>query len=351
MNVFFALFGIIHETSCPHTPEQNGVAERKHGHIIETAITLLQKAQLPITFWLEAITTAVYLINRLPNSSIHFQVPFHVLYKTSPDYSILKPFGCCCFPWFRPYASNKLVPRSSPCIFLGYCSATKGYRCLDPKTNRVYISRHVKFLETDFPYPTLCPFPSSAIPAASPFLSSFKFNFSFPSISPTWSPSISGSLPIVSPLTHPSHIQSSPTKLAVSPSLPSHSPPTSLISPSPVSTSVPTTSTSDVAVPSSSLPSSSTPAPIPPPHSMTTRKKDGIFVPKIPFTLLLHIPPLTEPTSFKEAMQYPEWQRAMSEEYSALSNKEHGLWNLYLFMLHLLVVNGFSESNDILMVA
>lgn len=63
MSAFFATFGILHETTCPHTPEQNGVAERKHCHIVETAITLLQQARLPILFWLEAITTALYLIN------------------------------------------------------------------------------------------------------------------------------------------------------------------------------------------------------------------------------------------------------------------------------------------------
>lgn len=72
MHIFFAHFGIVHETSCPHTLEQNGVAERKHRHIIETAITLLQQANLPITFWLEAITTALYLMakaSKFPGST------------------------------------------------------------------------------------------------------------------------------------------------------------------------------------------------------------------------------------------------------------------------------------------
>lgn len=181
MTSFFATFGILHETTCPYTPEQNGVAERKHCHIVETAITLLQQAHLPIMFWLEAITTALYLINRLPNSSVQFQVPFHVLYNKAPDYHLLKPFGCCCFPWLRPYSTNKLESRSTPCIFLGYCASTKGYRCLDPSTNKVYISRHVKFLEHDFPYPQLSnspvPLPNFSV---DPPISSFKLHNSSP---------------------------------------------------------------------------------------------------------------------------------------------------------------------------
>lgn len=49
MASFFAVFGILHETSCPHTPEQNGVAESKHGHIIQTSITVVQQA--PCCSW------------------------------------------------------------------------------------------------------------------------------------------------------------------------------------------------------------------------------------------------------------------------------------------------------------
>lgn len=44
MAFFFAQFGILHETTCPHTPQQNGLVERKHGHIVETAIALLQQS-------------------------------------------------------------------------------------------------------------------------------------------------------------------------------------------------------------------------------------------------------------------------------------------------------------------
>lgn len=57
--------GVIHQSSCPHTPQQNGIAERKHRHIIETTRTLLINANVPLKFWGDAVLTAGYLINRM----------------------------------------------------------------------------------------------------------------------------------------------------------------------------------------------------------------------------------------------------------------------------------------------
>lgn len=314
MSIFFAAFGILHETTCPHTPEQNGVAERKHGHIVETAIALLQQAQLPIQFWLEAVTTAIFLINRLPNSSVNFQVPFHLLYHKSPDYHSLIPFGCCCFPWLRPYVANKLVPRSTPCVFLGYCATTKGYRCLDPVTQRVYISRHVKFLENDFPYPKLVSSVFSKNSSSSPTTSIPIFKSSISLVSPVFFPPHSIPSPSHSSLPTPSIVPSS-SPVSTSGLLPSPSPISSFVPPASLGPS----SSSPPVMPSISTSSISV-------HPMVTRSKRGIVVPKQPFTLMVHASPVTEPSSFKEAMHFPEWQQAMSEEYSALV--QQGTWSL-----------------------
>jgi hypothetical protein len=37
---------IIHKLSCPHTPQQNGAAERKHIHLIQCALALLSESNL-----------------------------------------------------------------------------------------------------------------------------------------------------------------------------------------------------------------------------------------------------------------------------------------------------------------
>ena len=53
---------------------------------------------------------------------------------------------------------HKLSSRSRRCIFIGYAFNYKGYRCLDPQTDQVYVSRHVLFHKDVFPYPDLMPF-------------------------------------------------------------------------------------------------------------------------------------------------------------------------------------------------
>jgi hypothetical protein len=144
--------GIVQHVSCPGTPEQNGVAERKHRHIVETGLTMLFHARLPKNLWIEAFMTAVYLINRLPSSKLAMDTPFFKLHGVHPDYNSLKVFGCRCFPYLRDYAKNKFEPKSYPCIFIGYSPLHKGYRCLHPPTKRVYLSRHVVFDEGILPY-------------------------------------------------------------------------------------------------------------------------------------------------------------------------------------------------------
>ncbi|KAC9592594.1 hypothetical protein E3N88_45594 [Mikania micrantha] len=161
--------GISHFTTPPHTPEQNGVAERRHRHIVETGLSLLHHAHLPLAFWSHAFQTAVHLINRLPTKILDFKSPFEKLYNTPPTYTKLKSFGCLCFPWLRPYAKSKIHPRSTKCIFLGYSSSKSAYKCYDPVTHRLYHSRHVEFIDHIFPF-TINGLPPDPLPIPNTFL-------------------------------------------------------------------------------------------------------------------------------------------------------------------------------------
>ncbi|CAL8119745.1 unnamed protein product [Prunus armeniaca] len=67
--------GVFHETTCPQTPQHNGVAERKNGQILAATLALQLGASVPKRFWMDAVTYAVYLLNLLPSRVLDFQTP------------------------------------------------------------------------------------------------------------------------------------------------------------------------------------------------------------------------------------------------------------------------------------
>jgi histone deacetylase 1/2 len=75
-----------------------------------------------------------------------------ILFHQLPDYTFFKIFGCACWPHTRPYNKHKLEFHSQKCVFLGYSSQHKGYKCLHIPLNRVFISRDVVFDANVFPF-------------------------------------------------------------------------------------------------------------------------------------------------------------------------------------------------------
>ncbi|KAD4585188.1 hypothetical protein E3N88_22789 [Mikania micrantha] len=172
LSSYFSSLGVIHRLSCPHTSEQNGFVERRHRHVVETGLTLLAQSNVPKKFWHFAFDAAVYLINRMPSRTSSKISPFEHIFKRTPNFSFLRVFGCQCYPHLRSYNSHKMEFRSFPCIFLGYSTSHHGYRCLDFKTNRLYIARHVRFNENSFPFSNP-PAPISGPSSPDSYISSF----------------------------------------------------------------------------------------------------------------------------------------------------------------------------------
>lgn len=117
-------------------------------------MTLLHQATLQPTYWSLAFQTAVYLINYMTTPLNYLKSTLEILFKSSPNYLKLRVFGCLCFPWLKPYSQHKMDPKSRPCIFVGYSTSQSAYKCLDPITNWIFISKHVKFDESIFPSPS-----------------------------------------------------------------------------------------------------------------------------------------------------------------------------------------------------
>lgn len=306
--------GTHHQMSCPYTPQQNGRVERKHRHLTETGLAMLFGANAPAIFWAHAFSSAAYVINRLPTKVLLHKSPFEVLFNSVPSYSNFKVFGCRVFPYLRPYSEHKLAPRSIECIFVGYCTQYKGYKCLDPKTQRLFITRHARFDETSFPF-AINTHPTDL---ATLFLSSYldespPYPHHQNDTSPTF-PKPSHSPQLQKPCISCLHDPPSPPPDLVS--QPSQTPPLT-----PPSTS------------SSQTPSSS-PSPPVNQHPMITRSKSGIVKSQHPFNLLamsptnLHVALLAAkaPKGFKSASKHPHWCHAMSEEIQALHHNH--TWTL-----------------------
>ena len=141
---FLDTHGIIHQSSCSDTPAQNGRAERKHRHLLDTAHSLLLSS-VPLVFWEEAVLITVYLLNRMPTPLLSGRSPYECLHGQVPNYSLLRVFGSSCFVLLPKKDRTKLSARCVLCVFLGYEIHQKGYRCYDHMTKKLYISQHVNF--------------------------------------------------------------------------------------------------------------------------------------------------------------------------------------------------------------
>lgn len=150
--LFSSCHGMIWRYSCPHTSPQNGKVERMIRTINNVCRSLLFHASLPSSYWVESLHTASYLLNIRPTRLLGNLTPVHILYHRAPTYDHIRTFGCLCYLNVFATASNKMSPRSTPCIFLGYPLSHRGYRCLDIQTKKIIISRHVVFNESTFPY-------------------------------------------------------------------------------------------------------------------------------------------------------------------------------------------------------
>jgi hypothetical protein len=148
---FFHENGVIHQSSCVNTPQQNGIAERKNRHLLEVAGALLFANKVPKYLWGDVVLTASYLINRMPSKVFDFKTPLDIFKKYFPLTRVsaelpLKVFGFTVFVHEHKHI-GKLEPRAIKYVFIGYSPTQKGYKCFDPKTKKVFVTMDVTFVE------------------------------------------------------------------------------------------------------------------------------------------------------------------------------------------------------------
>jgi hypothetical protein len=152
MPQFYSSKGILHQTSCVETPEQNGRVERKHQHLVNVGRALLFQANLPKIFWSYAVQHATYIINRIPSTVLKNKSPYELLHNEKPQLDHLKVFGSLVYAFTILAHRTKLDPRCRKCIFLGYKTGVKGVILYDLNSKEIFLSRNVTHHDHILPY-------------------------------------------------------------------------------------------------------------------------------------------------------------------------------------------------------
>ena len=128
---FLSRKGILHQSSCPDNPEQNGLAERKNKHLLEVARAMMFYMNMPKYLWGDAVLTASYLINRMPTRVLQYTTPLSCFKKIFPSSRVyselpLKNFGCTAYVHIPKGLGLNLSQELKNVFFLGIPLIKKG---------------------------------------------------------------------------------------------------------------------------------------------------------------------------------------------------------------------------------
>jgi hypothetical protein len=141
------MHGIQRQFTCKYILQQNGVAERKNRHIAEAARALMADKSMPHHYWDEVVAIAIYNMNKTPIAIVHGMTPEEKYSGRKPDLSHLKVFGCIAYVHVPDELRTKLDPKVEKCVFIGYSLEQKRYKCYNPVTCEMKVSRDVVFDE------------------------------------------------------------------------------------------------------------------------------------------------------------------------------------------------------------
>ncbi|CAI7883554.1 unnamed protein product [Closterium sp. NIES-54] len=138
--------GIRQTFTLPASPQQNGIAERHIGMVMDVARTSMIHAAAPHFLWPFAVQYAAHQINLQPCVSLPETTPTLRWMGKVGDASAFRVWGSRAF--FRDTTADKLSSRAVPCVFLGFPPDAPGWQFYHPSLRRVLSSQDVTFDES-----------------------------------------------------------------------------------------------------------------------------------------------------------------------------------------------------------
>ncbi|GKA83634.1 putative ribonuclease H-like domain-containing protein [Tanacetum coccineum] len=145
MNQFCEMKGILRQFSIARTPQQNGVAKRRNGTIIDAARTMLADSKLPTTFWAEPVNTACYVQNRVLVVKPHNKTSYELFHGRTPTLSFMRPFGCPVTILNTIDHLGKFDGKADEGFFVGYSLNSKAFRVFNSRKKIVEENLHIRF--------------------------------------------------------------------------------------------------------------------------------------------------------------------------------------------------------------
>ncbi|CAI5960084.1 unnamed protein product [Closterium sp. NIES-64] len=164
---YCAEHGIEQSFTLPASPQQNGVAERRIGLVMEVARTSLIHAAAPHFLWPFAVRYAAHQLNLWPRVSLPETSPTLLWTGEVGDASRFRVWGSRAF--VRDSSADKLSSRAVPCVFLGFVPDAPGWQFYHATSRRVLPSQDVTFDES-VPYYRLFPYRTAPLPPPPLFL-------------------------------------------------------------------------------------------------------------------------------------------------------------------------------------
>ncbi|CAI5961700.1 unnamed protein product [Closterium sp. NIES-64] len=167
LSAYCRVRGIRQTFTLPDSPQQNGIAERRIGMVMDVARTSMMHAAAPHFLWPFAVRYAAHQINLHPRVSRLETSPALLWTGKVGDASAFRVWGSRAF--VRDLSADKLSPRASPCVFLGFPPDAPGWQFYHPTSRRVLSSQDVTFDES-VPYYRLFPYRTPSLPPPPLFL-------------------------------------------------------------------------------------------------------------------------------------------------------------------------------------